>query len=71
MAEQVEDRVEGGGDEVAEPVVDGASMWPVMSNRPGEGWLPPLTAPPGATEVVVVLGGADLDGRPVERSSPT
>ena len=34
-----------------------ASMWPVMSNRPGEGWLPPLTVPPlpGAGVVGVVV----------------
>jgi hypothetical protein len=37
-----------------------ASMCPVMSNSPGEGWLPPLTVPPlpdtGVVGVVVPPG---------------
>ena len=37
-----------------------ASIWPVISNRPGEDWVPPLTLPPlpgaGAVGVVVLPG---------------
>ncbi len=57
VAEQGEDRVERRGDEVAKPESMAASMWPVMSNSPGEGWLPLLTLPPlpGAGVVGVVV----------------
>ena len=45
-----------------------ASMCPVMSNSPGEGWLPPLTAPPlpasGVLGAVVLPGPAWMPGGP-------
>ena len=45
-----------------------ASMCPVMSNSPGEGWLPPLTAPPlpasGVLGAVVLPGPTWMPGGP-------
>src|SRR5487761_2687831 len=45
-----------------------ASMWPVMSNSPGEGWVPPLTVPPlpdaGTLGVVVPDGPTWIGGGP-------
>jgi hypothetical protein len=45
-----------------------ASMCPVMSNSPGEGWLPPLTVPPlpdtGVVGVVVPPGPTWMPGGP-------
>jgi hypothetical protein len=45
-----------------------ASMWPVMSNRPGEDWVPPLTVPPlpdvGVLGAVVPEGPTWIGGGP-------